>query len=86
MFRDITFTTTKNRANGFTIALFVVGDEILPVPILFIRDNLRKLINLEFLILWRMGIVKCPLLERNISTDKVKKPVDLFLLVLNELK
>ena len=48
--------------------------------------NPREFINLEFLIFRRMGIIKSPLLKRNISADKVKKPADLFMLVLNKLK
>ena len=32
--------------------------------------NGRKFIHFEFLILRRMGIIKCPLLERDIFADK----------------
>ena len=86
MFWNITIAMPKNRLNVFVITLFVVGKEIFPVPVLLIGDDFRKLINLEFLILWGMGIIKSPLLERDISTNKVNKPADLFMLVLNELK
>ena len=34
VFWNITFSMTKNRFNGLVITLFVVVDEILPVPIL----------------------------------------------------
>ena len=34
-------------------------------------DNLRELIDLELLILGGMGIVEGPLLERDISADKI---------------
>ena len=71
MLRNVTFTTTKYGTNGFVITLFVVRDEIFPVPILFEKNDFWKFIDFEFLILWRMGIVKSPLFKRNISTDKV---------------
>jgi hypothetical protein len=42
-------------------------------------DNLRELIDLELLILGGMGIVEGPLLERDISTDKVDQPAVLLI-------
>jgi len=32
-------------------------------------DDVRKLVDLEFLIFRGMGIIKSPLLERDVSTD-----------------
>ena len=84
--RDITLYSAEYRTYGFVIALLVIRDEILPVPVLLIGYDFRKLINLELLVLRRMGIIKSPLLERDVSTDKVNKPADLFMLVLNVLK
>ena len=86
MFWNITIAMPENRLNGFVITLFVVRNEILPVPFLLIENDFWKLINLELLVLRRMGIIKSPLLERDVSTDKVNKPADLFMLVLNKLK
>ena len=43
----------------------------------------RKFINLEFLVLRRMGIIKSPLFERNVSADKVNKPAVLLVKILN---
>jgi hypothetical protein len=83
VFRDIAFYTAEYRLDGFVVTLFVVRNKIFPIPILFIRDDFGKLIYLEFLILWRMGIIKSPLPERNISANKVNKPANLFMLVLN---
>jgi hypothetical protein len=68
------------------VTFFVVRNKIFPIPILFVRDDFGKLIYFEFLILWRMGIIKSPLPERDISANKVNKPTNLFMLVLNELK
>ena len=45
-----------------------------------------KFVYTEFLILWRVGIFESPLFQRDISADKVKKPADLLMLVLNKLK
>jgi hypothetical protein len=86
VFRNIAFHTTKDRLDGFVVTLLVVGNKIFPIPILFIRDDFWKLVYFEFMILWRMGIIKSPLPERNVSADKVNKPTNLFMLVLNELK
>ena len=75
--------------NGFTIAAlnwfyrFTVFPLVVfqkKLPILF--DN-RKLINFKFWILGRMRVIKSPLFERYMSANKVKKPADLFMLVLN---
>ena len=84
--RNITLPVPEYRTNGFVVTILIIGDEIYPIPFLFIGNDFWKLINLEFLILWRVGIIKSPLLERDVSTDKVNKPADLFMLVLNELK
>ena len=42
------------------------------LPILFDKsfDN-RKFIHFELLIFGRMGIIECPLFERDISADKI---------------
>ena len=45
--------------------------------------DFRELINLKFLILWRVRIIKNPLLKRDVSTNKVKKLRNNFILVLN---
>lgn len=49
-------------------------------------DDLWELIHLEFLILGGMGIVKSPLLERNIFADKVDKPAVLLIKMMTQLK
>jgi hypothetical protein len=86
VFRNVAFYTTKDRLDSFVVTFFVVRNKIFPIPILFIRDDFGKLIYFEFLIFRRMGIIKSPLLERNVSANKVNKPTNLFMLVLNELK
>ena len=84
--RDIAGRATTDGKNLLTVALFVVRNEIFERPILAEVRNQGKFINLEFLILLGMGIIESPLLKRDISTDKVNKPANLFMLVLNELK
>lgn len=71
LLRDVTFNSTKCRFNGFTIAFFVVRNKIIPLPVLFVGYDSREFINLEFLVLWRVGIIEVPLLEWNISTDEI---------------
>jgi hypothetical protein len=68
MFRNIAFNTAENRFDSLMVALVIIADKILKVPFLFERDNFGKLVNLKFLILRRMGIIKSPLFERNIFT------------------
>ena len=67
---DVTIRTTINRFDFLAILPFEIRDVVIVVPF-FIKDDFRKLINFEFLILRRMGIIEGPLLKRNISTDKV---------------
>ena len=56
--------------NRLTVFPLVVFKKKLPV--LFDKGfDDRKLINLEFLILWRMGVIKSPLFERDISANKI---------------
>ena len=43
------------------------------------RTGLTELIDLELLILGGMGIVEGPLLERDISADKVDQPAVLLI-------
>ena len=50
---------------------FVVRNKIIPLPVLFVGYDSREFINLEFLVLWRVGIIESPLLEWNISTDEI---------------
>ena len=82
IFRNGFTITTLNWFYRFSVFPLVVFQKKLPV--LFDKgfDN-RKLINLKFLILWRMRVIKSPLFERDMSANKIKKPADLFVLVLN---
>ena len=67
----------------FIFVLAIVLLKVFVIPF-FVIDYFWELINLEFLIFGRIGIIEGPLLKGNISADKIKKPADLFMLVLNE--
>ena len=83
--RNCFAVTTLNRFYRFTILPLIVFKKELPVLFNKGFDD-RKLINFKFLILWRMGILKSPLFQRYVSADKVNKPTNLLMLVLNKLK
>ena len=69
--RDIAGRATTDGKDLLTVALFVVRNEIFERPILAEVRNQGKFINLEFLIFGRMGIIKSPLSERKVFTDKI---------------
>lgn len=82
---NVTFRTSGNGLAFFAITPFDIRNVIFVIPWLIV-ENLRKFINLKFLVLRGMRIIESPLFKGNISADKVKKPADLFLLVLNNVK
>ena len=69
--RDIAGRVTADGKNLLAIAFFVVRDKIFVSPVLPVVRDQRKLINLELLVFGRMRIIKSPLLERDVSTDKI---------------
>ena len=62
--------TALNRFNRLSVLPLIIFEKELPILFDEGFDD-RKLINLEFLILWRVGIIESPLLERDISADKI---------------
>lgn len=70
IFRNGFSITSLNWFDRLTVFPLVVFKKKLPVLLDKGFDD-RKLINLKFLILWRMGIIKSPLFERNISANKI---------------
>ncbi len=81
--RNVTFRAAADRTYLLTIPFFVVRDEFLISPVLTEVGDQREFINLELLVCGEMGIIESQLLKGDISADKVKKPTDLFMLVLN---
>jgi hypothetical protein len=59
-----------NGLDRFTVPAGVIVVKILPIPFLMVIDDLRKLIHFELLVLGGMGIVKGPLLDGDVPTDK----------------
>ena len=82
--------------NTFSIAalywfqMLVIFPEIVfkeELPVLFDKSfDHRKFIHFEFLIFGRKGNIESPLFKRNVFADKIKKPADLLMLVLNKGK
>ena len=71
MIRDVAFRTAADRADLLAVTFLKVRDEIFVIPVLAEVSDQREFINLELLILWRVGIIKGPLLERDISAYKL---------------
>ena len=84
--RDVTFFASGDRFYLNIVPMFKVRNEEAPVPFLLDNLDLWKFIDLELLILWRMGIIESPLLERDISADEVDQPAVLLVKVLNYRK
>ena len=67
---NVAFRTSADRFDLLTVLPFEIRDVIFVIP-LFVVDDLWQLINLELLVLWRMGIIEIPLSEGDISADKI---------------
>lgn len=80
---NITFRTAADRFDFLAILPFEVRNVVFVIPF-FVIDYFWELINLEFLIFGRMGIIEDPLLKGDISADKIKKPADLFMFYINK--
>lgn len=81
--RGIAFRAAADGPDLFVITFFEVGDEFFVSPVLAEIGDQREFIDLEFLVLWGMGIVKSPLLEGNISADEIDQPAVLLIKILN---
>ena len=83
---DVTFFTACNGFYLNIVSVFKVRDEETPVPFMLDDLDIWKLIHFKFLIFWGMGIIESPLLERDISADKVYQPAVLLVKILNYRK
>ena len=77
--RNVAFGTALHRSDRLSVFPCVVTVKSLPVPVLVMVNDLWQLVHLELLVLGGMGIVEGPLLERNISADKVDQPAVLLI-------
>ena len=84
--RDVTFFASGDRFYLNIVAVFKVRDEETPVPFMMNDLDFWKLVHSKFLIVWRMRIIKSPLLEGDISADKVYQPAVLLIKILNNRK
>jgi len=84
--RDIAFRAAPDGADLLAIAFFVVRDKFFISPVLPEVSDQRKLVDLELLVFGGMGIIKSPLLERDVSADEHDQPAVLLVKVLNKLK
>lgn len=69
---NITCRTALNRLNFITVTPFDVRNKLFVMPNMALDDK-RRFIDLKLLILRRMRIIKDPLLERDVFTNKIKK-------------
>ena len=74
-----------DRPDGFAIFPEVVFQEELPVLFEEGLDD-REAVSVEFLVFRGVWIIEGPLLERDISADKVQEPANRFILFLNYSK
>ena len=70
-FRDVTFGLAFDGADLLAVTLMEVRNQLLIGPVLTEIRNQRKFINLVLLVFWGMGVIKRPLLERDVSADKI---------------
>jgi len=82
VFRDSLAVPAFYRLERLFVLPLVVFDEEFPV-LLYERDDDRRLIHRVFLVLRRMGVVISPLLEWDVLADKVQKPSDNGIELLN---
>ena len=85
---DIAFRTTFYRLDWFVIILVtpcIVSHEIFVIPGLNIQDQ-RERIDFQLLISGGTGVIISPLLERDVSTDKVNQPAVLLIEMVDDFK
>ena len=71
--RNIANRLAFHRLDNDIILPFDICEEVFVIPNFNRFLNSRRLVNFEFLILGRIGIIKNPLSERNILANKFKK-------------
>ena len=70
--RDIAFGAAADGADLFTIAFFIVRDKLFVRPVLAEVGDQREIIDLELPVFRGMGVIKSPLLERDVSADEIQ--------------
>ena len=78
-------TATAHRSELLAVPVFIVSDQ--EFPVLFEEwENMWKPVDLEFLVLRRLGVIMDPLGDGYEFTDKLQQKCDLFGLMLNDVK
>ena len=67
---DVAFGAAGDGPDLLAIAFFVVRDEVFVVPVLAEVSDQGEFVDLELLVFWGMGVIKSPLLERDVSADE----------------
>ena len=68
---DIAGFPPGNRTNLLAITVFKVRNQELPVPLMLMELDPGEFIDFKLLVFRGMGIIKCPLLEWDVSADKI---------------
>lgn len=82
-FRDVAVRAASHGLNGLPITPLIVGQKILPCPVLFVRLDAGKFIRFELVVFRRVRIIKGPLLKREIFADKRDQEAVLLIKGLN---
>lgn len=69
--RDVTIRAAADRTDFLAVAFFIVRDEFFVSPVLPEVSNKWEFVNFELLVFGGMGIIKSPLLKRDVSADKI---------------
>ena len=85
IFGDSMTAAATHRFKFLAVTMLVVSQEELPV-LFEERDDGRKFVDLELLVLGRLGIIMDPLRDGYEFTDKLQQKCDLFGLMLNDVK
>lgn len=71
VFGDVTFGLPSDGTDLLTVTFFKVRDQFLISPVLSEICDQREFINLVLLVFRGMGVIKRPLLEWDVSADKI---------------
>lgn len=68
---DVAGFPPGDRPDLLAVTMRKVRNQELPVPLMLMELNSGEFIDFKFLVFRGMGIIKCPLLEWDVSADKI---------------
>ena len=68
---DVAGFPPGDRPDLLAVTMLKVRDQELPVPLMLMELDPGEFIDFKFLVFRGMGIIKCPLLEWDVSADKI---------------